>query len=74
MRMTRSYAVLKILFDIKDKGSFTEKDVVQSLSISRSTFFRALIEFRCYLTEHRPWEELVFDQENQAYRLKRIII
>jgi len=56
-------------FCLLTKGEFTEKEVVEEFGTSRASFFRALSEFRCYLLEHRPWLELVFDAQNRSYRL-----
>ena len=69
MRNVRAAIVLHMFFALQEKGSFTEKETMEELDISRSTFFRALSDFRCYLMEHRSWESLEFDSEKNNYYL-----
>jgi len=69
MKTNRPTVVLHMAFQITDKGSFQEKQVCTDLAISRSSFFRALSEFRCYLQEHQPWYDLVFDSKDDCYRV-----
>ena len=69
MRTNRASLVLHMSFCLLTKEGFTEKEVVEEFSASRASFFRALSEFRCYLQEHRPWLELVFDNRMKLYHL-----
>ena len=72
MKNIRAAIVLHMLYEILDKGFFSEPSVMEALNISRSTFFRALSDYRCYLLEHRPWEEIEFNSVKQEYRLVKI--
>ena len=58
MKTTRSYAILLMLYRLIDGGSFTEEDICSELNLSRASFYRAINDFRCFLQEHRPWQEL----------------
>jgi hypothetical protein len=69
MKTNRASLVLHMSFCLLAKGGFTEKEVIEEFGASRASFFRALSEFRCYLLEHRPWLELVFDAQTRSYRL-----
>ena len=71
MKNVRAAIVLHMLFALQEKGSFTERETIDGLDISRSTFFRALSDFRCYLMEHRSWESLEFNSEKNNYYLVR---
>ncbi|MBP5217023.1 MAG: hypothetical protein J6038_04225 [Bacilli bacterium] len=58
MKTTRTYALLTMLYHLLDDGQFTEEQVRNELSLSRASFYRAINDFRCFLQEHRPWQEL----------------
>lgn len=62
-----------MMFSLQEKGSFTRASVINKLGISRSTFFRALSDLRCYLLERRPYLELTLDPEHDAYQLEKPI-
>ena len=70
MKNVRAAIVLYMLYAINEKGKFSERDVIDAMSISRSTFFRALADFRCYLMEYRPWESIEFDSQRNCYYLE----
>ena len=65
----RVTVVLEMMFSLHEKGSFSRSELLSSLNISRSTFFRALSDVRCYLQEHRPYLELSLDLGKDAYAL-----
>ena len=69
MKTQRSAIVLHMHYLLIERGFFKENQIRSDLNISRSTFFRALSDFRCYLAENRPSEELLYDSENDSYRL-----
>lgn len=69
MKTRRSGIVLHMSFLLKEKGKFTEKQIREDLDISRSSFFRALSDFRCYLAENRCFDELVYDSDKSEYYL-----
>lgn len=69
MKTNRASLILHMSFCLKDKGHFTETEVIDEFSSSRASFFRALSDFRCYLQEHKPWMELVFDSKTKTYVL-----
>ena len=72
MKSKRSYISLHMLFLLTEKKHMTIEEVLDDLEISRSSFFRALSDFRCYLQEHRPYLELLQDGEQGRYYLSRI--
>ena len=74
MKSKRPATSLHMLFRLLDGGSFTEAEIIDVLGLSRPSFFRALSDFRCYLQEHRPQEELVYDKTNKRYKLRRYIL
>ena len=65
----RITVVLEMMFSLQEKGSFSRDELLSGLHISRSTFFRALSDVRCYLQEHRPYLELSLDLGKDAYAL-----
>lgn len=69
MKNRRTEVVLEMMVSLWSKGSFKEGPIKEELSVSRSTFFRGLSDLRCYLAEHRPYVELIYDEEKGAYRL-----
>ena len=60
MKTTRTYALLSMFFLLEEKGRFTEKEICEELELSRASFYRAINDFRCFLLEYRPWQELIF--------------
>ncbi|MBO4540704.1 MAG: hypothetical protein J5736_01845 [Bacilli bacterium] len=58
MKTTRTYTLLLMLYHLLDDGKFTEEQICSELSLSRASFYRAVNDFRCFLQEHRPWQEL----------------
>ena len=60
MKTTRTYALLSMFFLFEEKGRFTEKEICEELELSRASFYRAINDFRCFLLEYRPWQELIF--------------
>ena len=74
MKNKRAYVVLEMFFLTQEKGYFSEAMIVKNLGVSRSTFFKSLSEFRCYLQECRPYYELVYDKEKNVYRLQHVSI
>ena len=70
MKTLKAATALHMLFLLLDHGRFTEEEVCCELNLARATFFRALSEFRCYLTEHRYWQELQFNAKEKYYYLK----
>lgn len=68
MKTNRTYALLMMLYYLEEEGYFSEAKVREALNISRASFFRALNDFRCFLQEHRPWQELK-NGEDGCYRL-----
>ena len=73
MKSARNYILLAMMFALEDKGMFVEKDIMYATGCSRSSFFRALSDLRCYLQEQRPWEELDYDNDRKAYFRHRAI-
>ena len=63
----RVTVVLEMMFSLQECGSFSRTQLMSHLNISRSTFFRALSDLRCYLQEHRPYLELYLDPQNETY-------
>ena len=61
-----------MLFCLIDRGFFTEQEIVDEFGLSRPSFFRALSDFRCYLQEHRPQTELVYEKETKHYRFSYV--
>ena len=59
MKTTRTYALITMFFRLVEKGRFTESEICYELEISRASFYRAISDFRCFLAEYRPWQELV---------------
>ena len=58
-----------MLFLLTEKKTIKMEEVMDDLEVSRSSFFRALSDFRCYLQEHRPYLELLYDEEKETYSL-----
>ncbi|MCR5491096.1 MAG: hypothetical protein K6F32_03080 [Bacilli bacterium] len=69
MKTNRAVIILHMLFCLREKGVFTEKQIIEDLAISRSSFFRAISEFRCYLQEFKPWYELASNEKKGGYVL-----
>ena len=69
MKSKRPAISLHMLFQLLDKKAFSAEDVMSELNISRSSFFRALSDFRCYLQEYHPELDLCFDAEKNRYYL-----
>ena len=69
MKSKRSYISLHMLFLLTEKKTIKMEEVMDDLEVSRSSFFRALSDFRCYLQEHRPYLELLYDEEKETYSL-----
>ena len=72
MKNIRTSVVLEMAFRLLDGQTFTEEAIRNDFSISRSTFYRGLSDVRCYLTEHRPFYELVFDPKAKVYALVKV--
>ena len=68
----RATIVCEMAFELFENGGFTEKGVIEKLEISRTSFFRGLSDFRCYLMEFRPWVELIFDTTKSCYTLRKL--
>lgn len=68
MKTNRTYALLMMLYRLEEEGFFLEEKICIDLGISRASFYRALNDFRCFLQEYRPWQELKADREGH-YRL-----
>ena len=69
MKSKRPAIGLHMAFLLMEQKSFTAEKVMEDLDISRSSFFRALSDFRCYLQEFRPEIDLVLDEKKGVYRL-----
>lgn len=69
MKSTRPAISIHMAFLLIDNQRFFAQEVMDDLNISRSSFFRALSDFRCYLQEHRPSATLDYDEEQGFYRL-----
>jgi len=69
MKTNRALIALHMLFCLQEKGCFSEEQIKDELDVSRSSFFRAISEFRCYLQEYKPYLELIYDEEKGRYRL-----
>ena len=72
MTNQRVNVVLDMVFSLQENGFFSRKMIIERLNISRSTFFRALSDLRCYLQEQRPYLELELDSERDVYVLKQV--
>ena len=72
MKTTRAGTALLMAFLLSEKGCFTEEDVVGETNVAQSSFFLALSDFRCFLQEHRPYLELVFDRSKKQYVIRQI--
>ena len=73
MKNQRTSVVMEMVFSLQEKGSFTESGITSELGISRSTFFRSLSDFRCYLQERRPWLEVEFDSDKGNYTYAKML-
>ena len=71
MKSKRPAISLHMLFLLMDRKSFTMEEVVSKLGISRSSFFRALSDFRCYLQEYHPEYDLILDDNKGRYYLSQ---
>ena len=69
MKIIRTTVVLKMAFSLMEGKGFSEASIRDELNISRSTFFRSLSDLRCYLMEHRPYQELQYDDATKMYSL-----
>lgn len=69
MKSKRPAIGLHMVFLLTEQKSFSAEKVMEDLDISRSSFFRALSDFRCYLQEFRPEIDLVLDEKKGVYRL-----
>ncbi len=74
MKSVRPNIVLYMCYTLQERGYFTEEGICADLRISRSTFFRALSDFRCFEQEYRPFEELCFDPISRKYEVRDIRI
>lgn len=72
MTNQRVNVVLDMVFSLQENGFFSRKMILEHLNISRSTFFRALSDLRCYLQEQRPYLELELDSERDVYVLRQV--
>lgn len=72
MKNIRTSVVLEMAFRLLDGQTFTEEAIRNDFSISRSTFYRGLSDVRCFLIEHRPFYELVYDPKMKAYVLTKV--
>ena len=72
MKTTRTGTALLMVFLLQEKGYFTKEEVAGGVSVAPSSFFLALSDFRCFLQEHRPYMELVFDRAKKRYEIQQI--
>ncbi len=70
----RAFIVCEMLFRLNEGKGFTEAEIMEKFSISRSSFYRSLSEIRCYLAEHRPWNELVVKKTTGRYQLTQTAV
>lgn len=71
MKSNRAAVVLEMAFRLQEAGFFDETSLRDNLNISRSTFYRSLSDFRCYLIERRPDIELAFSSKKNAYYFRK---
>ena len=71
MKNHRATIVLYMHYALNEKGRFTEDEVRAALDISRSSFFRGLSDFRCFLQENRQWENLVYNSRSKYYYIEK---
>ncbi len=71
MKTTRTYALLVMFFRLQEKGMFSEAEICDELELSRSSFFRAISDFRSFLQEFRPWQELVVNKKGKYELVSR---
>ena len=71
MKSNRAAVVLEMAFRLQDDGFFDETSLRDDLNISRSTFYRSLSDFRCYLIERRPDIELAFSAKRNGYYFRK---
>ena len=71
MKNHRATIVLYMHYALFEKGRFTEEEVRAALDISRSSFFRGLSDFRCFLAENRQWENLVYNSRSKYYYIEK---
>lgn len=69
MKSKRPAISLHMLFTLLERKSFTAEQIMDDLGISRSSFFRALSDFRCYLQEYHPGYEIIASGDACEYRL-----
>lgn len=72
MKTVRAGTALLMAFLLEEKGYFTEEEIVEETGVAPSSFFLSLSDFRCFLQEHRPYLELVFDRAKRHYVLRQI--
>lgn len=69
MKSIRIQIVLIMAMLLNKRGSFTEADVYNEIDISKSSFNRAISDYRSFLIEHNNGLDLMFDGRNKCYRL-----
>ena len=70
MQNRRSDLHFEFLFRLAKEGCFDTQSMLEQFDASLTSFHRAISDFRCYLAEHRPEYELVFDRERKCYVLE----
>ena len=69
MKSVRIEIALLMYHLLSSKGSFSKEEVLGQMSISLSSFNRAVSDFRCYLLDMEPDKELIYISESGVYRL-----
>lgn len=72
VKYVRIQIVLLMSSLLRDHGSFTEEDIRQAMPVSKSSFNRAISDYRSYLMEFEQGYELVFDNRNKSYKLLKL--
>ncbi len=69
MKSVRIHIVLAMASCLAKHGSFSEEWIEKEMACSKSSFNRAVADYRNYLVEHDPSKELVFETQTRTYRL-----
>lgn len=74
MKQTKSYSLLCLYDSLMNGGSVERIAYCQENAISSRTFSRYMSEIRCILTECHNEKELVVDNENHSYHIRKVVI
>ena len=69
MKTIRIETALLMYHLLNTQGSFSREDIMSKLEISKSSFNRAISDFRCYLMDIEPDKELIYLQDTSVYRI-----